>query len=179
MDIREFTAYCMERNRTATMQSISGLGQEELTWQPHPSANPIGFLLFHIFRTEDWYVHRVLGEREEVWERDGWDRRWVLPPHGVEVAPVWPTGQTWTIEQVVEWEPPPLEEMLGYAQQVRRSALEVLQGLDPATLDKPLDPNRPEITRTFHLRIVARHEAQHQGQIDYIAGLLRASKESA
>ena len=94
MDVTEFVAFCMERNRWNTLQSIEGLSQGDLTWQPHPSANPIGFLLFHIFRTEDRYVHRVLGERDEVWEQDGWDRRWVLPPHGAEVTPVWPTGQT-------------------------------------------------------------------------------------
>ena len=179
MDARDFIAYCMERNRTATMEAIDGLSQEELSWQPQPSANHIGFLLFHIFRTEDRYVHRMLGGVPEVWEAEGWDQRWVLPSHGADVASVWPTGQTWTTEQMVAWKPPLLSAMSDYAERVRSSALKVVQSLDPATWEESLDPDRPQATRAFYLRIVTRHETQHNGQIDYIAGLLRAARGEA
>ena len=45
--------------------------------------------------------------------------------------------------------------------------------------EERLSAERPEATRAFNARIVVRHESQHQGQIDYVAGLLRAAKESA
>lgn len=179
MDAREFVAYCMERNRAATMEAVDGLTQDELVWQPRPSANHIGFLLFHIFRTEDSYVHRMLGGVPEVWETEGWNQRWLLPSHGTDVASVWPTGQTWTTEQMMGWKPPLLSEMSNYAVRVRISALKVIRNLDPLTWEKPLNPGRSQATRASYLRIVTRHEAQHNGQIDYIAGLLMAAKGGA
>ncbi|MBI4200601.1 MAG: DinB family protein [Chloroflexi bacterium] len=170
MDAQEFVRFAIERTRGATLAMVRDVRQEDLAWRPGPEANPIGFLLFHIFRSEDRLLHRLLGGTDEVWDREGWDRRWRLPPPPPDAAELWFTGNSWTPAQVAAWKAPAKEELLAYGEQAHRSGLEVLPKLDPAQWHVLV---RPERTRAFYLHLVMHHEAQHQGQIDYVAGILR------
>ncbi len=178
MDIREFTEMAMTRTRQATLEMVNGemadgLTREQLVWQPAAEANPIGFLLFHTFRTEDRYFNRWLARGQEVWERDGWKQRWPLPSPPSNSASIWTVGNSWTAEDVQGWQPPALVELLAYAEAVRTDALSVLQGFDLFRLEEPLRPERPQFTAAYYFQHGSLHEAQHQGQIDYILGLLR------
>ena len=100
-----------------------------------------------------------------------------LPPQGTEASELRSTGNSWTAEEVAAWKPPSLAELHEYAQQVRLSALEVLRRMDPASWGVLVRPERPDNTRAYFLHIMLRHESQHQGQIDYVAGLLRMANE--
>ena len=40
-------------------------------------------------------------------------------------------------------------------------------------LPESLRPDRPEFTVAYYLQQAVIHEAQHQGQIEYIVGLMR------
>ncbi|HZP26312.1 MAG TPA: DinB family protein [Dehalococcoidia bacterium] len=173
MDLREFARESLERTRKATLTIVVGLSDEELGWQPAPDANHIGFLLFHTFRAQDRYFNRWVGTGLEVWDANGWSQRWRLPEHP-GASDAWFVGNSWTTDEVREWAPPPLSELLAYGAEVQASALDVLDSLDLSRLPEVPRPERPEFTIAYYLQQAVIHEAQHQGQIDYIAGLLRA-----
>ena len=99
MDVRDYVADTITRTRTNTVNMVQGLTTEQLTWQIAPGANTIGFLLFHTFRVEDYFL-RVLGADQELWRRDGWDQRWTLPDPPDDVTGIWFTGNSWTPEDV-------------------------------------------------------------------------------
>jgi len=168
----------MERTRQITVDMVKALTPVHLRWQAGPGANPIGFLLFHIFRTEDRYFHTWLSQAGEVWEREGWSQRWPLPSPPSAPDPIWTMGYGWTAQEVSAWEPPSLAELLAYGEAVREGSLKVLRGLDPTRLPEPLRPERPRITIGFFVYNASHHEAQHQGQIDYILGLMKAGERS-
>lgn len=172
MDLRTFVAQSMERTRRATLSLVEDLTPEQLRWCPAPGTNHIGFLLFHVFRAEDLYFHSTIMKAGEIWERGGWFRRWPLPATLPESRRVRTTGNGWTPEEVAGWHPPPLEELLRYGQAVRDSALTVLEGLDLSRLSEVPRPERPEMTIAGYLYLASHHETQHQGQMDYLKGLM-------
>lgn len=173
MDLREFVARSMVHTRQATLNMVQGLTAEELRWRPHPTANHVAFLLFHIFRGQDRYVHRWVGGVEEVWEAGGWAQRLPLPPPPPNAPPGWATGNSWTPEAVATWQPPPLGEILAYGGAAHESALAVVRGLDLGRLTEVPYPARPNMTVADYLRGASHHEAEHQGQIDYLLGLMK------
>jgi len=176
MDVREFVAQSMERTRQTTLNMVKDLTPAQLRWQAGPEANTIGFLLFHTFRTEDRYFHVWMSGADEVWEQEGWSSRWRLPSPPSNLDPIWTMGYSWTPQEVASWEPPALADLLAYGQAVRESALKVLSEFDLGRLPEPLNPERPQITIGYFVYAASHHEAQHQGQIDYILGLMKTAE---
>jgi DinB family protein len=52
--------------------SAADLTPEELTARPVPGANPIGFILWHMARSQDWAVNAAIRDEPEVISRDHW-----------------------------------------------------------------------------------------------------------
>ena len=176
MDVRDYVADTIVRTRAGTLGLVQGLTPEQLTWQIAPDANTIGFLLFHTLRVEDYFL-RVLGAEQELWRRDGWDRRWTLPDPPADAAGIWFTGNGWTPENVASFQQPPLDEMLAYGAAVREAFLDHLRTLDLSRLQEMVWPRRnPTATVAHVLQMVVHHESEHQGHIGLLLGLLRSSK---
>jgi hypothetical protein len=172
MDLREFILHSMERSRQLTLNMVKELTPEQLGWHSGPEANSVGFLLFHVFRVEDWYFHTMLSTAGQVWERAGWSRRWHLPiPAGDRRN----TGNSWTAQEVAAWQPPPLSELLDYGQAVRSGAVQALRALDLARLEEVVRPDTPLWTVAFVLHQASHHESHHNGQIDYVLGLRKSA----
>ena len=178
MDVRDYVADAIARTRTGTLNMVEGLTPRQLTWQITPEANTIGFLLFHIFRVEDYFL-RVLGAEQELWRRDGWDQRWTLPEPPADVTGIWFTGNSWRPEDVASFQPPPLDQMLAYAAAVRKAFLDRLRSLDLSRLQETVWPRRsPTVTVARILQMVAHHESEHNGHIGFILGLLPSSESA-
>ena len=176
MDVRDFVADIIARTRTNTVNQVQGLTAEQLTWQVAPGANTVGFLLFHTFRVEDYFL-RVLGAEQELWRRDGWDRRWTLPDTPADVSGIWFTGNSWTSEDVASFQPPPLDEMLAYGAAVHDAFLDHLRNLDLSRMQEVVWPRRqPTATVARVLEMVVHHESEHQGHIGFILGLMPSSE---
>ena len=100
------------------------LTPEELTWQPSPDANPIGWMLWHTLRVEDMWVQFFIQGQIEMWERDGWHEKFGLPTRD--------NGFGHTPEQVANFPALDLQELLRYGEAVRAGTLEHLRGLSAA-----------------------------------------------
>ena len=170
MNAVEFVAMAVNQTRSATLATVSDLDREQLTWRAGAEANPVGFLVWHVFRTEDRYV-RLLSGQEETYQTDGWKDAWPLPATIIGDRAAMTTGNSWTSEEVGAFDAPPIDQLLAYGETVRNRALTLLRGLDPATLDQVPNPERPEWTTATYLRSMITHEFGHQQQMDYILGL--------
>ncbi|MSQ12078.1 MAG: DinB family protein [Dehalococcoidia bacterium] len=168
MGAAAFALDALTKERQATVSAVTGLTPEQLRWAPASGTNPIGFLLFHVFRTEDLLTHTHLASIPQVWERDGWASRWKLPP-----APAGATGNGWTAQQVTAFQVSPLDELLAYGRAVRDASAHVIRSLDPTELDGSAAPSNPQMTRGRVLSMLITHEAEHHGQIELIVGLLK------
>lgn len=165
MELKDYIAESLERVRAATLNIVKDLTPEELVWRPGPDANHIGFLLWHVARWDDYPFHPYVVHREQVWIARGWYQRFGLKPED--------TGTGWTAQQVAEWTPPPLQELLQYMNDAREALLVGLKELDMSRLGERPRPDRPEQTIANILQGRVMHEATHQGAIEYVVGLKR------
>ena len=166
MELKDFIIESMGRVREGTLNAVKDLTPVQLTWQAVPDANPIGFLLWHVARSEDAYFNRWIQPAGEVWETGGWYRRLNLPLRE--------TGNSWNAEQVSRFPAIPLADLVGYMAAVQESSIEVLKGLDIKRLGEKPRPDRPTLTIANLLQNLTNHESHHQGSIEFMIGIMRS-----
>ena len=119
--------------------SARDLDPEELVARPLPGANPIGFLIWHMARSQDWAVNTAIRDVPEVIMR----KSWVGSPLAVPGI-----GTGFELEEAAraaaQFE---LPELLRYADAVHDGTLAWLRTVDGAMLDQVPD--------------VAAHDARH------------------
>lgn len=174
MNTLDFVDMVINGTRTTTLDTVKDLTPEQLAWRAGPEANPVGFLLWHVFRTEDRYV-RLLTSEQETYQTDGWSDKWTLPSTITGDRVSMTTGNSWTIEEVGIFNVPPLADLLTYGAAVRKRALAIVKGLDESKLEEVPNTERPDWTNASYLRSMITHEFGHQQQIDYIIGLCRVA----
>lgn len=119
--------------------STADLTQKELIARPLPGVNPIGFILWHMARSQDWAVNTAIRNIPEMVTRAPWRETWIRVP-GI--------GTGFDLEQAAEVAGQvDLPSLLEYADAVHAGALEWLSTLDESALDEIPD--------------VAAHEAQY------------------
>jgi len=108
------------------------LTPELLTGRVAPAANPVGFLLWHMARSQDWGVNTALRGVDEVARRPPWAGSPLLRTLGM--------GTGFGPEQVdriaAELD---LEALLGYADAVHAEVLAWLSSIDESALDEVPD----------------------------------------
>ncbi len=165
MELRQFIIDSWTGTREGTLRATKGITQSQAVWQPAPEANSIAFLLWHIARSEDSLVNLRVAKDVECWSAQGWDKKIALP------APK-PVGE-WTTAELGKFKPA-LPEVFGYMSAVRECSLSVMAKFDMSRLGEHPMPARPEWTIATILQLVSRHEAHHQGAIEYLVGLAKA-----
>ena len=173
MNSLQFVEMAITQTRVATLATVNDLTREQLTYRVGPKANPVGFLIWHVFRTEDRYVRTLTGQ-EESYQTDGWSNKWTLPATITGDRLAMTTGNSWTPEEVGIFQVPPLAELLSYGEAVRERALVMVRNMDTNKLEEVPNSDRPDWTSATYLRSMITHEFGHQQQIDYILGLYHA-----
>jgi hypothetical protein len=166
MTAADLIAKTLELNGNLVNMALDGLTDEDLTKQPSPDSNPILWLFWHKTRTEDALMARFSG-KPQVWTEGKWHHR-IQAPGGPEDA-----GIGNKMEQVRAFRAKK-QDLLDYAQAVRKNTLVVLPAIPPSALDKPVkDSPVPAIQREGdYLAILLTDYSHHAGQICYLRGWL-------
>ncbi len=171
MRVIEFFMRCLEDNYQSLLKSVDGLTQEELSWQPQPHCNSIGFLVWHYGRALDLWFHTHFRQVPQLWEQ-GWGEKF-------DRAPADPRdhGFGFTVEQVQDFKVPQVSVLLGYAEAAYQTALSYLDDVgdqDPDTVKV----QRGTRTLTTALEHLVWELNQHGGQIAYIRGMKRGVEDA-
>lgn len=119
--------------------SASDLTGRELTARPLPGVNPIGFILWHVARSQDWAVNTAVRDVPEVIKRPEWSTR------SVAIAGM---GTGFDLEEAAGVaQRVDLPTLLDYADAVHAEAIAWVRTLDESFLD--------------HVPDVAAHDAHH------------------
>jgi uncharacterized damage-inducible protein DinB len=166
--LNEFVIDNLERIRQALTAALDSLTYEELTWQPDDEANSIGFLLWHITRCEDTYISSLILRQEQAWVSERWYDRMNLPDDP------WDNGNGYTVEQIIDFRVPELEDLLAYFEKVRRRTTDFLEDLTPEKSEEIVAQEEfGGISVGGLLSYMLCELTQHIGQIAYIRGLQR------
>ncbi len=166
MDFRDIVEQALDECKRSLYTALDGLTPKELTWQPGPESNPIGFLAWHVARDEDSIIQGSCLQKPQIWVRDRWYARFKLPQDA--------SGNGYTAEQVRTFPLPDIALVKAYLDAVRSETLPYLKGLKAADLEMSrltaAGAKRTIAQRLSHLVV---EESQHMGQIGYLRGLQR------
>lgn len=163
MEVKEVLKMSLNESRDYLADALDGLTQEEIAWSPAPHCNSLAFILWHVTRAEDIWVSRIINNKQEVYEAEGWRER--LGTAAGE------SGYRYTEEQLRAWPVPKLADLRGYARAVHERTMTLLDSLTPERLLDVPRPDRPDETTGMILAHLITEIALHVGQIDYLRGV--------
>ncbi len=147
-------------------RTLKELTEDDLNWQPHPDSNSIGWLTWHLTRTQDSTVAALMGE-EQLWTKDGWHARFNRPPEPKD------RGSGDSPEQVAAFKSPDIETLLSYHRAVLERSKSYFLTLSNSDLGRELDETRFQPVPTVGVRLISvlADSLQHAGQMAYVRGL--------
>ena len=125
--------------------------------------------MWHLTRIPDRLIS-ALASREQAWVADSWHAKFGRPADAMD------TGMGCAPDEVLSIRPDSPQLLLDYYDAVFKRSAEYLQTVSSADLDRVLDPNDPERTVGFRLRICILDNAQHAGQAAYLRGLIEGRR---
>lgn len=166
MDFQAIIRMALEEYFEGLHKAVEGLTPAERRFQPHPAANHIDFLVWHMARVEDNWVQAFARRVPRLWQRDGWYATLGIPEAD--------SGFGYSAEQIAQFPPCAFADIMAYYAAVRRETLPYLDTVTAADLERcPYPEQRPGYTigKMFSHLIV--EESQHVGQVAYLRGLQR------
>ncbi|UQX86837.1 DinB family protein [Jatrophihabitans telluris] len=170
MNPSELLAEAFARIAPLAEHAVSGLAPEQLSWQPSPEANSIGWLVWHLARVQDDHVAEA-ADQQQVWQ-SGWADRFALPYSAGA------TGYGQSSDQVRQFRVADGQLLVDYLRAVQDATLTFVNTLSSADLDRVVDDNwDPPVTLGIRLTSVVGDDLQHAGQANYLRGLLPANSD--
>ncbi len=155
----------LEENRRYIADAIKGLTADELAWSPKPHSNTIIFLMWHLARIEDLWINRILLAGKELYETEGWYKKFGTPAQD--------NGFAYDVAKLKAWPVPKIELLQDYAAVIRKKTIGYLKSLTEKQLDEPMDFGWSKGTRGSALSHLISEVGEHSGQIGYIKGIMK------
>ncbi len=146
---------------------LEGVPQAKLDWRPHPEANSLGWLVWHLTRQQDAQIAALMG-KQQLWISLGFHSRFNRPADPKDIG----FGQT--PEQVGAFKSPEASVFLEYARAVTERSISFFKQLSEEDLDQELDEPQYSPLPTVGVRLISILEdcQLHAGQAAYIRGLI-------
>ena len=165
MSATETGLSALERNWAMVDRALEDVDDAMIGAQPNGDSNSMGWLLWHMTRVVDRFVHTWCQDAPQLWVKNGWYEKFGLGD-GVNE-----TGQGWTKEQVADWKLPTKDSLVGYYDDVKAEATEYLGSLSASDFERQLEvPNRPAASIGSFLGVLIFDNCVHGGQIAYLRG---------
>jgi len=148
---------------------LEGLTVDDLNKQPHPDCNSIGWLVWHLTRTQDRNIGEVMGE-EQLWIKDRWHAKFNRAPDPSE------TGFSHSSEDAAAFRSPDGKTLLAYHGAVlERSKGYISSKLSETELARESKSLTLATVNAVRVRLVGviNDSLQHVGQAAYVRGFLK------
>jgi hypothetical protein len=159
----------LDRNWEMIDAALEGLDEATLSRRPDDECNSIAWIMWHLNRVVDSFIHTRLQGAPQLWVQDGWHQKFGMSDDPED------RGVGWTAEQVGAWKAPSREVQLGYHEAIRAKTREYLLSLTYADLEerKVIPPAAQPRSVAAALGQMTWDAVAHGGQIAYLRGLYR------
>lgn len=146
-------------------KALNNLTDLDLNKQPNPDCNSIGWLTWHLSRTQDRAIAN-LARKNQVWMEGEWYKKFDRSADPAD------TGFGHTTEQVSAFKSPDISILLGYYKAVLNQSKNFISELTSTDLAVKMD--HPKFTTVgIWLAATISDNLQHVGQIAYLRGLMK------
>ena len=159
--------HCLERNWDMINSALKDMDDDMLVRAPAAECNSAAWILWHLSRVMDMFIHYRLQDKEQLWTTEGWAEKFSIDPN------IEDRGVGWTAADVAAWTPPAREVQVGYYEAVNASIRAYLAEVTEEELAREIVlPPLPE-PRTIAACFgqVMWDNLAHGGQIAYLRGL--------
>ncbi len=160
-------AWSLRQTHERLIELVTDLTDDQLFWSPQPGAHSLGFAIWHIARCDDNYLRSHIQGRQEIWQENGWFRRWSMDSES--------TGMLLSDKEAAALPLPAKSEIMDYAWQVWEEVVAYVIDLDQAELDQPVS----QVERTTDMTVgqvlmshIYGHDNRHMGEMEYLKGLI-------
>jgi uncharacterized damage-inducible protein DinB len=155
------------RNWEMIDAALESLDDSSMARQPAEHCNSVAWILWHLSRVVDSFIHNRLRGLPQLWVQDGWHQKFGMEPDPED------RGAGWTIQRVSAWKVPAKEVQLGYYQAVKAAAQSYISSLSDSDLAvvKVVPPNPEPRSVAAALGQMTWDSVAHGGQIAYLRGL--------
>ena len=165
----ESVTAALQSNWDMVDAALEGLDDATLTRQPNEQCNSISWILWHMNRVTDTFVHTRLQDTSQLWVSGGWHSNFGMPEDPDD------RGVGWTAAQVAAWSAPPRDVQLGYYEAVKAAARAYLSSASAADMEKTVvfPPSSEPRPVAAALGRMTWDSVAHGGQIAYLRGLFQ------
>ena len=157
----------LENNFATIDLALNDLTDAELLRIPAPDCNSAAWILWHLSRVIDSFIHTRLRDLPQLWDTHAWAQHYTMPPEGEN------RGLGWTHQMVCEWQSPSRALQMEYFEQVRAALREYLPALTEAQMQQVriIPPVSEPRTVAAALGQMTWDCVSHGGQIAYLRGM--------
>ena len=166
MSSTETALSALERNWGMVDKALEEMDDAAMRSRPNDQSNSMGWLLWHMTRVVDRFIHTRFQDVPQMWIKDGWHDKF-----GLDADPN-TTGMGWSAEQVASWLVPTKSLLVEYYEAVKTAARDYIQPLSMSDLERevpfPALPDKASVGTV--LGVLVYDNIVHGGQIAYLKG---------
>ena len=116
MAATDTTILALQRNWDMVSSAVDGVDDATLAMMPNSQSNPMNWLVWHMTRVADRFIHSRFQDTGQVWTAGGWHEKFGMDADAEEF------GMGWSVQQVADWPAPSREVLMGYYDAVNDAA---------------------------------------------------------
>ncbi len=165
------TMAALERNWQMVISAVSDVDEATMAVRPNEDSNSMSWLIWHMSRVTDRFIHFRLTDKPQLWTVDAWHEKFNMPADANDM------GMGWTNEQAAAWQAPSKDVLMDYFDAANAAAASYLSSLSEADLAREIDWTAPTATMRVDdaLGILVWDNIVHGGQVAYLRGYHRGT----
>ena len=169
MSVNQTTIAALKRNWEMVISAVSDVDEETMATRPNEDSNSMSWLVWHMARVTDRFIHFRLADKPQIWSVDAWYEKFNMPDEPNDM------GMGWTNEQVAAWQAPSKEMLMEYFNKANDAAAGYLSSMSEDDLKREVNWTAPNGTMVVAdaLSILVWDNIVHGGQVAYLRGYFR------
>lgn len=159
----------LERNWEMVTLAVAEVDETIMAARPNDDSNSMSWLIWHMTRVADRFIHFRLMDKPQIWTVDAWHEKFDMPADPNDF------GMGWTNEQAAAWQAPAKDVLMGYFDTVNSAVAAYLGSMSEAELAREVNWTAPIATMPISeaLSILVWDNIVHGGQVAYLRGYYR------
>ncbi|MDA1127989.1 MAG: DinB family protein [Chloroflexi bacterium] len=169
MSVNQTTIAALKRNWEMVISAVSDVDEATMATRPNEESNSMSWLIWHMARVADRFIHLRLADKPQVWSVEAWYEKFNMPDEPNDM------GMGWTNERVAAWQAPSKDILMDYFDKANASVAAYLSSMSEDDLAREVEWTAPAGTMVVAdaLSILVWDNIVHGGQVAYLRGYFR------